>query len=213
MYQKGEEPVPEGPAPEVASLGDGRGPGQVPERFTTTQALPAQPLPAQAQGAVVALPERYAELVASITVTAPLMIDPDTDDDHKSTLKIPKADPAPSPYPLDALPPAYPQIALPPSYPHPQDALPPGSASLPQDALAPPPWAPWAPWATEPARPSWQRSLDGALVRVGGFLERAGGGAATRFREASPGERLALAVGGASLVAAILVLILFLLLG
>ena len=203
MYQKGEEPVPEGPAPEIASpaslasLENGRGPGQAPERFTTMQALAPQPLAAQAPGVVVTLPERYAELAASITVTAPLRSDPATDDDLEATLKLPQNRPRASPYPPGALlPPPYPQAAQPP----------PGAPPFPQDVIA-------QPWAIEPARPSWQRSLDGALVRVGGFLERTGGGAATRLREASPGERLALVVGGASLVAAMLVLLLLLLLG
>lgn len=59
-------------------------------------------------------------------------------------------------------------------------------------------------------KPPWQRSLDGVLSRVGAALERASTGALTRFREATPNEQLALAVGGASLLAAVLVLLLYL---
>jgi serine/threonine-protein kinase len=62
------------------------------------------------------------------------------------------------------------------------------------------------------AKPAWQQSLDRVLVRVGNSLERVGSGAVGRFRQASPRAQLAIAVSGASLLAAALVLLLYLLL-
>ncbi|AKT41992.1 serine/threonine-protein kinase [Chondromyces crocatus] len=59
-------------------------------------------------------------------------------------------------------------------------------------------------------KPAWKRALDGAVSRIGAAVTGFTQTAKTRFFEASPGEQLALAVGGASLFAALLVLLLYL---
>jgi hypothetical protein len=61
-------------------------------------------------------------------------------------------------------------------------------------------------------RPGWQKSLDSALVGVGRFFEKIVGSVTSLFRNASPSAQLVLAAVGASLVAAILVIIIYFLL-
>jgi hypothetical protein len=61
-------------------------------------------------------------------------------------------------------------------------------------------------------RPAWQQSLDSALVKVGSFFERVVGSATGLFRNASPTAQLVIAAVGASVVAAILVIIIYFLL-
>jgi serine/threonine-protein kinase len=58
-------------------------------------------------------------------------------------------------------------------------------------------------------RPGWQQSLDSALVKVGRFFEKIVGSATGTFRNASPSAQLVIAAVGASLVAAILVIIIY----
>jgi serine/threonine-protein kinase len=62
-------------------------------------------------------------------------------------------------------------------------------------------------------RPGWQTSLDSALVKVGRFFEGIIGPIAARVRNASPKAQLVLAAVAASTVAAILVIVIYLLLG
>jgi serine/threonine-protein kinase len=61
-------------------------------------------------------------------------------------------------------------------------------------------------------RPGWQQSLDSALVKVGHFFEKIVGSVTALFKNASPSAQLVLAAVGASLVAAILVIIIYFLL-
>jgi serine/threonine-protein kinase len=61
-------------------------------------------------------------------------------------------------------------------------------------------------------RPGWQQSLDSALVKVGSFFERLVGSAMGLFRNASPTAQLVIAAVGASVVAAILVILIYFLL-
>ncbi|NUQ77073.1 MAG: hypothetical protein HUU21_26360, partial [Polyangiaceae bacterium] len=58
-------------------------------------------------------------------------------------------------------------------------------------------------------RPAWQHSLDSALVKVGRVFEKIVGGITSTFRNASPSAQLVMAAVGASVVAAILVIVIY----
>ena len=63
------------------------------------------------------------------------------------------------------------------------------------------------------AKPGWQQSLDRTLEGVGGFLERNAGRVATGFRTATPNQQIVIVVAGAALVAILIVLTAYLIIG
>ncbi|MCC6556814.1 MAG: protein kinase [Polyangiaceae bacterium] len=139
----------------------------------------------------------YGQFASSSTMTAPMM-----GDAHfgliQPTVRLPVPAEAPLPYgaPQGEAPGAGPALEAPGHAPH-------GAPSAPGHAPR---------GAPSGQSPGWQRSLDAALVRVGDGIERVAKGAVARFHAVSPRAQIAIAVGGASVLAATLVLLLYLML-